>query len=355
MIRLGIQGLLERLPTELEGARVGLLAHPASVAVIDGKVRHSVGLLHEHPHLKLVRLFGPEHGLYGAAQEGERVGDGVDAATGLTVVSLYGERRAPEPQHLSDLDALLFDLQDVGVRCFTYLSTLKECLKVCAEVGTRLFVLERLNPLGRAVYGPGVEPGFQSFVSAHDVPFVHGRTLGELALAMARDLGLEPPQVVPLHNWDGEPWNETGLPWVAPSPNLPTLTSAKLYPATVFLEGTNLSEGRGTERPFEQIGAPWLDGERLTEVLNAYELPGLRFRPVRFHPTRSKHAGSEVFGVRLELTNEPFDPITVARALLTEARRQNPEAFAWLRGKGGRYFMDLLYGGGALRASVEKS
>lgn len=352
MIQLGVQALLERPPAELAGARAGLVAHPASVALAGGELRHSVALLRAHPGLKLVRLFGPEHGLYGAAQEGEKVGDGLDARTGLPVVSLYGERRAPAPEHLHDLDALLFDLQDVGVRCFTYLSTLKACLQACAAAGVRLAVLERPNPLGRAVHGPGVEQGFESFVSAHDVPFVHGRTLAELASLMAGDLGLEPPLVLPLAGWQGEPWAATGLPWTPPSPNLPTLQSAQLYPATVFAEGTNLSEGRGTDAPFRQLGAPWLDGEALAAALDTAGLPGLRAQPAHFTPARSKHAGVAVSGVRLEPTGMPFDPLHAAKILLAEARRQNPAAFAWLRGRDGRFFADLLYGSSALRKAV---
>ena len=160
----GLQQFVESVPPTLCGARVALLAHPASVITINTEAHHAVQLIHEHPDLNLIRLFGPEHGLYGAAQEGETVSDGLDTKTGLQVVSLYGERRAPEQEHLQDVDALLFDLQDVGVRCFTYLSTLKACLKVCAQTDTRLVILERPNPLGRGVYGPGVEQGFESFV-----------------------------------------------------------------------------------------------------------------------------------------------------------------------------------------------
>lgn len=354
-MKLGIHTLLEALPTQLEGARVGLLAHPASVAQVGGHLRHTVTLLHEHPDLRLTRLFGPEHGLYGRAQEGEAVGDSRDPKTGLEVVSLYGARRAPVAEHLRDLDALIFDLQDVGVRCFTYLATLKECLTVCAAAGLVLVVLDRPNPLGRAVYGPGLREGYASFVGAADVPFVHGLTLGELALTLAAELGLTPfLQVVPLAGWQGEPWETTGLPWVPPSPNLPRLESAKLYPATVFFEGSNVSEGRGSERPFEQIGAPWLNGERLAETLNALELPGVSFAPARFTPSRSKHAGQEVAGVRLKLSGAPFDPLELGWWLLCTCRAQQPERFSWLLGSDGRAFTDLLYGSSALRVSVSE-
>ena len=360
MTKVGLQRLVEDLPESLKGARVGLLAHRASVARVGGEPRHAVDLVAAHPDLTLTRLFGSEHGLYGDAQAGERVADGVDARTGLKVVSLYGARRAPAAEHLRDLDALLVDLQDVGVRCYTYLSTLKACLQAClqacAAASTRLVVLERPNPLGRGVRGEGVAAGFASFVGAHDVPFVHGRTLGELALRMAEDLGLEPPLVVPVTGWRGESWSETGLPWLPPSPNLPTFESARCYAATVFFEGTNLSEGRGSDRPFEQVGAPWLDAHLLAETLNSQALSGVRFEPVDFTPSFSKHAGAEVYGVELVLQDgvqgEGFDPLETALTLLRAVYEQAPEPFRWLTAPDGRFFTDLLYGSSRLRTRV---
>ena len=351
MIRVGLQRLLEKV-SALRGARVALLAHPASVAVIDGKPHHAVDLVHNHNNLKLVRLFGPEHGLYGKAQEGEQVADGLDAKTGLEVISLYGERRAPEPDHLQTIAALLFDLQDVGVRCFTYLSTLKACLQVCAETDTQLVVLDRPNPLGRSVFGPGVEAGFESFVAAHDVPFVHGKTLGELALVLAKDLALKPYlEVIAVEGWEGEPWDQTELPWLAPSPNLPRFESALCYPATVFLEGTNLSEGRGTDFPFEQFGAPWLQAERLADELNGLEL-GVSFSPTRFIPSRSKYAGQSVQGVRLKIDDrDRYNPLTIAEKVLALIYQQNA-GLEWLTTRDSRYFVDLLYGSDWLRHSV---
>ena len=250
-VRVGLEVVATDLPAVLTGARVGLLAHAAS-RLPDGE--HALSVL-QRLDLTVVRLFGPEHGFFGVAAAGEKVGDA--AHDGLPLISLYGARRAPEPEHLRDLDALVFDVQDVGVRAYTYLSTLKVCLARCAEAGVRLVLLERPNPLGRAAYGAGVTGGFGSFVGAHDVPFVHGLTLGELATRMARDLGIDTPHIVRMTGHDGSGWPEE-LPWRAPSPNLPRLASAQLYPLTVFLEGTTLSEGRGTDAPFEQVGAPWL-------------------------------------------------------------------------------------------------
>ncbi len=340
-VRVGLEVIATKLPDVLRGARVGLLAHAAS-RLPDGEYALSVL---RRSGANVVRLFGPEHGFFGAAAAGEGVGDG--ARGGLPVVSLYGARRAPEPQHLHDLDALVFDLQDVGVRAYTYLSTLKACLTRCAEDGTMLVVLERPNPLGRAAYGAGVTDGFESFVGAHNVRFVHGLTLGDLAARIARDLGLEASlHVVRMTGDSGAPWSATGLPWRAPSPNLPRLASAQVYPLTVFLEGTTLSEGRGTDAPFEQLGAPWLGGAALAAALN--DLKGIHAEPVRFTPVASKHMGVEVSGVRLARTG-PFDPLRAARVLLGEVRRQN-SSFGWL---GERPFIDLLAGSDVLRRTVD--
>lgn len=273
MVETGLKQLITAVPESLQGARVGLVAHPASVAVVAGKVQHACALLSQLRALKLVRLFGPEHGLYGAAREGAAVTDSIDTRTGLPVISLYGERRAPIPEQLADLDALLFDLQDVGARCFTYLSTLKACLTACAEANITLVVLDRPNPLGRGSAGPGVDVDFTSFVAAHNVRFLHGMTLGELALLIARDLDLESTlEVIPMRGWHGQAWEHTGLPWLPPSPALERLETAKLYPLTVFLEGCNVSEGRGSYRPFEQLGAPWLKPKALTELLEPTRL-----------------------------------------------------------------------------------
>jgi uncharacterized protein YbbC (DUF1343 family) len=353
-LQIGLQNLLFDVPNFLRGSSLGLLAHAASVAVIDGKSHHAVNLIQNHPDLKLIRLFAPEHGLYGAAQAGEHVDDVIDSQTNLPVISLYGARQAPTREQLIDLDALLVDVQDVGVRCYTYLSTVKACLLVCAETKTKLVLLDRPNPLGRKVFGEGVEEGFESFVSVYDVSFVHGLTLGELALKMARDLHLENIlEIIPVKNWYGELWSETNLPWIPPSPNLPTFQSASCYPATVFFEGTNVSEGRGTEFPFEQIGAPWLDGKKLAKELNARALPGVQFEPARFTPTRSKHEGQMVEGVRLRgLEPQTFDPLVTAFALLAEVYKQAPQRLEWLFAKDRRAFSDLLYGSSVLRQAV---
>lgn len=345
-VAVGLEVIQTRLPDVLKGAKVGVVAHAAS-RLPNGE--HALTVL-QRCGVGVARLFGPEHGFFGMAAAGEGVEDAFH--DGLPLVSLYGARRAPDLEHLNDLDALVVDLQDVGVRAYTYLATVKACLERCAEAGVPLVLLDRPNPLGRAAFGAGVAPGFASFVSAHNVRFVHGLTLGELATHVARASGLEHTlRVVPVASYRGLPWPETGLPWRAPSPNLPRLASARLYPVTVFLEGTNVSEGRGTDAPFEQIGAPWLDGEALAGSLNE-QLPGLRAEPVRFTPGSSKYAGRPVAGVRLSQVS-PFNPLWAARLLLREVRRQGGDRFAWLGGE--RPFVDLLAGSDVLRQAVDEN
>lgn len=346
-IQVGLERFLERSPSE---ARIGLLAHAASVVWQDNAARHATDFLRAHD-FNLIRLFGPEHGLYGQAQAGNTVADSTDAM-GIPVISLYGARKAPEPEHLADLDMLIVDLQDVGARCYTYLSTLKACLEVCAITATRCVVLDRPNPLGRLQLGPSVSSGFKSFVSAHPIPFVHGLTLGELALLMAEALGaLNMLEVIPMRGWQGQRWQATELPWTPPSPNLPRIESAELYPATVFFEGTNLSEGRGTTSPFEQFGAPWLDGKSLAETVNAQEL-GVVASPVSFRPLSSKHQDTQVNGICLNLSKwSSYQPLELAYLILSASYWQNPNAFSWLEG-GEHYFIDLLYGSSALREAI---
>ncbi len=356
-MKLGLQVFLEAPPEDLLGLKAGLVAHPASAIITDGRQRHAVDLLLEQGAVRLLRLFGPEHGLYGAAVEGEQVADGLDEHSGLPIVSLYGQRRAPEAEHLHDLDILLFDLQDVGVRCFTYVSTLKACLQACARANTLLVVLDRPNPLGRRSAGAGVAEGFASFVACHNLRFVHGLTMGELALTIARDLNLSHYlRVIPLTGYIGQSWEDTDLPWLPPSPALTRLELAQLYPLTVFFEGTNISEGRGTDNPFAQLGAPWLDGKALAADLRTQKLEGLEFEAVSFSPSRSKFAAAEVHGVRLKVHNWSAIQLSdTARALLATFKQHSGDRFSWLQTQKERFFLDLLYGATALRQLLEDS
>jgi uncharacterized protein YbbC (DUF1343 family) len=312
---------------------VGLVANPTAVT---RDLVHAADLLHAAPGVRLAALFGPEHGVRGDAQYMAAVGGERDPRTGLPAHSLYGEvveSLRPTRAQLDGLDVLVFDVQDVGARYYTYQATMMLCMEAAAEAGLSFVVLDRPNPIGGAlVEGPRLRPGFESFCGLHDLAVRHGMTVGELALLFRAerrlDLDLE---VVPCRGWRrGTLFRETGLPWVFPSPNMPTPETALVYPGMCLLEGTNLSEGRGTTRPFELFGAPWLDGHRLAEDLAAEGLPGVAFRPASFVPTWDKHAGVRCHGVELFVTSpERFRPFRTGLAAVARARAQDPGRFAW--------------------------
>jgi uncharacterized protein YbbC (DUF1343 family) len=297
---------------------------------------HAADLLHGARGVRLEALFGPEHGVRGDAQYMAAVGGERDPRTGLPVHSLYGETAAslrPPREALSGLDVLVFDVQDVGARYYTYQATMMLCMEAAAEAGVAFLVLDRPNPIGGVlVEGPRLRPGFESFCGLHDLAVRHGMTVGELALLFRAerrlDLDLE---VVPCRGWRRDrAFRETGLPWILPSPNVPTPETALVYPGTCLLEGTNLSEGRGTTRPFELLGAPWLDAHRLAADLAAERLPGVRFRPASFVPTWDKHAGVRCHGVELFVTDAArFRSFRTGLACVLHARAQDPARFAW--------------------------
>lgn len=355
-VRPGVEVLLESEIERLKGLRLGLITHPAGV---DRALQSTVDLLWRHPGVRLVALFGPEHGLRGDAQAGVTVRDTLDARTGLVVHSLYGATKKPAPDIVSTLDALILDLQDVGCRYWTILYTMSYALEAAAEAGVRVIVLDRPNPItGLRPEGNLVEEGFFSFVGGHPIPNRTGLTLGEAALLFNEAFGIGAElQVIPAQGWRRGMWfDETGLPWVPPSPNMPTPETALLYPGTCLFEGTNLSEGRGTTKPFELIGAPWLDAHRLADELNERGLPGVRFRPAYFTPTFSKHRDQLCAGVQAHVVDrEALEPVRVGLHLLDAARRHGPSEFAWLEPPpGGRPFIDLLAGTDRLRLDLEE-
>src|SRR5512133_2426383 len=317
----------------LAGRRVGLVCNPTAVT---RDLVHAADLLHAAPGVRLAALFGPEHGVRGDAQYMAAVGGERDPRTGLPAHSLYGETKAslrPSAAQLEGLDALVFDVQDVGSRYYTYQATMMLCMEAAAEAGLAFVVLDRPNPIGGVlVEGPRLRPGFESFCGLHDLAVRHGLTVGELALLFRaeRKLALE-LEVVPCEGWRrGAAFRETGLPWVFPSPNMPTPETALVYPGMCLLEGTNLSEGRGTTRPFELLGAPWLDAQRLAEALGADRLPGVAFRPASFVPTWDKHAGVRCHGVELFVTDAGrFRPFRTGLACVARARAQDPARFRW--------------------------
>jgi uncharacterized protein YbbC (DUF1343 family) len=330
-VRTGLDILTAQDFAPLRGMRVGLVANAATV---DAKYRHAADLLVAAPGVRLAAMFGPEHGLFGQAQDLIAVGGG--SAQGVPIHSLYGHTFAslkPTPDQLRGLDALVIDLPDIGSRYYTFAATMCFCLDAAAEAMIASYVLDRPNPLGGlAVEGPARQPRFRSFVGWLDVPTRHGLTLGELARLHVRDRGLAVQlQVIPCEGWRREMFfDATGLPWVLPSPNLPTLQTAFVYPGQCLLEGTNLSEGRGTTRPFELCGAPWINARAAAERLTAERLPGVMFRPVHFQPTFQKFAGQLCGGVQLHVTDrEGFLPVRTGLTVLAVLRELSRERFAW--------------------------
>jgi uncharacterized protein YbbC (DUF1343 family) len=329
----GLEVLARSRFAPLRGMRVGLVCNPTAV---DRRLRHAADLLAAAPGVRLSALFGPEHGVRGDVQYMAAVGDGRDRLTGLPIHSLYGSSPGslrPRRSQLAGLDALVFDVQDVGTRFYTYQATMMLCMEAAADAGLRFVVLDRPNPIGgREVEGPALRPGFESFCGMHDLSVRHAMTVGELAALFREERGLDLDlAVVPCQGWRRRMrFAETGLPWVLPSPNMPTPEAALVYPGMCLLEGTNLSEGRGTTRPFHLAGAPWLDGTQLAADLTAERLPGVRFRPAGFTPTWDKHAGQLCHGVEIHVHDpEAFRPFRTGLAVVAVARAQEPDRFAW--------------------------
>lgn len=356
---------LERVMTDraevLAGKRIGLIANPTTV---DRHLRHGVDLLAVHPKVSLRALFGPEHGLRGDAQDMIAVDTGRDQRTGLPVHSLYGTDEAsltPTPEMLDGLDAMVFDIQDVGARYYTYVWTMVYAMRACARAGIEMIVLDRPNPLGGVqVEGGGIEPACRSFVGPLSLPNRHGLTAGEIARFARDEEGLDLAlTVVPMIGWQrGMYFDHTGLPWVMPSPNMPTLDTALVYPGMCLIEGTELSEARGTTRPFELAGAPFIDGHALAEALHGDGLPGVIARPVVFTPMFQKCAQKACGGVQLHVTDrEVFRPYLTGVAFVRAVAALWPEHFAWRR-KAYEFVaevpaIDLLAGSPALRESVQ--
>lgn len=328
-VRVGLGRLAEN-PALVRGRRVALLCNQAAVTE---QLEPAWELL-SRLGANLVRIFAPEHGVFGLAQDMEAVGS--QAHAGVPVVSLYGESPEslyPVREALADVDALVVDLPDIGCRYYTFAATMAYCLQACAQAGVEVIVCDRPNPLGgELLEGGPVEEGFRSFVSELPVPVRHGLSLGELALLVQEercpDLALT---VLTCEGWQRHQWwDDTGLPWVAPSPNMPSLATATVYPGACLVEGTNLSEGRGTTRPFLLTGAPWLDGAALANRLNNMELPGVRFRATFFRPEFQKYAGRICSGVEWHVTDRyAFRPLACGVVLLREVRRLHPVHFAW--------------------------
>jgi len=358
-VRLGLERLLDGPDRQLiAGKRVGLVCNPAS---IDNGIVHASDRLMSGDWT-LAALFGPQHGFRSDLQENMiESPHAEDAKRRVPVHSLYSETREPTAEMLSGIDVLVIDLQDVGTRIYTYIYTMANCLRAAGKHGIRVVVCDRPNPInGDDIEGATLEPGYESFVGQFGIPMRHGLTIGEAARLFNEHFKLNAAlDVVPMDGWKRSMFfDETGLPWVLPSPNIPTLETAVVYPGAVLFEGTLLSEGRGTTKPFELIGAPWIDGERFADAMNARQIPGARFRPVFFEPTFHKHTKALCGGCQIHVTDRRALPsMRVAVEMLDEFKREAPSQPIW-RDPPYEYEhvllpIDILYGSDALRKGID--
>jgi uncharacterized protein YbbC (DUF1343 family) len=332
-VELPLDNLCELWPKEFRGARVGALLHPASVS---SKLEHGSRVLERFNGdlFQLRAFFGPQHGFVGQTQDNMIEWKSyAHPRLGIPVYSLYGEHREPTAEMLHDLDALVVDLQDVGARYYTFIWTLYLCMRASAQCDVAVLVLDRPNPInGLTVEGPPIEKGYESFVGMHSIPVRHGKTIGELAVQF-RDEAFPNCRlsILPMKNWERAMWfDQTELPWVMPSPNMPTLDTATVYPGMCLLEATNISEGRGTTRPFEIFGAPFIDAEVLCRELNRLQLPGVFFRENYFQPTFNKFAGELCGGAQIHVLDRgSFHSFQTGVEIIRCVRKLYPDSFAW--------------------------
>ena len=359
-VQVGLEVLLQDVPQIMRGKRVGLICNQSSV---NHAFEHAADLLHRHSGFKLTALFGPQHGIRGDVQDNMiETEHGVDRSTGLPVHSLYSETREPTKEMLDDVDVLVFDMQDVGCRIYTFVYTLANCMRIAGQLGKPVVVCDRPNPInGVDMSGNILEPEFASFVGLFPLPTRHGMTVGELAQMFCGEFGIQCDlHVVSMVGWKREHWlDDTDAPWVMPSPNMPTLDSATVFPGTVHFEGTQLSEGRGTTKPFELIGAPYIDPEAYAERLTALALPGVIFRSCVFQPTFQKHAKVSCGGVQIHVVDrERFDSVLAGVAMVKVAYEMYPQEFRWKEDPYEYVFdknpFDVISGTDKIRKAIEQ-
>ncbi len=358
-VALGIDRLLTTDRKLIAGKRVGVVSNPASV---DAQFAHTADRLVTDPDVRVAAIFGPQHGFRSDVQDNMiETPHTRDARRQVPVYSLYSDTREPTAEMLRDIDVLVVDLQDVGTRVYTYIYTMANCMRAASRHGVHVIVCDRPNPVGgEELEGSLLQPACTSFVGQFPIPLRHGMTIGELARLFNDEFGIGAAvDVIQLGGWTRSMYfDETGLRWVIPSPNIPTLDSAIVYPGAVLFEGTMISEGRGTTRPFELIGAPWIDGERLADAMNARGLPGVHFRPVFFEPTFQKHAKQTCGGCQIHVVDRrAFRPVSTAVELMAEFRREEPARFAWREPpyeyEHDKQPIDILYGSDRLRATLD--
>lgn len=335
----------------LKGKKAGLITNPTGV---DSRLNSSIDLLHQDPDIELTALFGPEHGVRGDAQAGDKVESYIDEKTGLPVYSLYGDTRKPTPKMLKNIDVLLFDIHDVGTRFYTYIYTMAYAMEAAKENDIPFIVLDRPNPQGGIkVEGPVLDPNYSSFVGRYPIPLIHGMTAGELAKLFNQEFNIGADlTVVKMKGWKRRmSFEDTGLPFVLPSPNMPTVDTSAVYPGTGLIEGTNISEGRGTTKPFELIGAPFIKSTDLAEKLNSLKLSGIRFRAASFTPTFSKHQNKLCHGVELYVTNRSaFQPVKTGISIIKTIHDLYPEDFQFLSSNN----FNRLIGNGWVKTMIEE-
>ena len=350
-VRTGLDNVGEHKDL-FQGKRLGIIANHTSY---DSQGKYIVDVLRAMEGVRVTALFGPEHGLRGTEEAGSKIGNETDSVTGLPVYSLYGQTNKPTPQMLADVDVLVFDIQDVGARFYTYLYTMSLAMEAAAENDKRFVVLDRPNPInGVQLEGPVLEPKFATFVGLYPIPVRYGMTIGELARMingqgwLAKGIKAD-LTVVPLTGWRREMWfDQTGLRFIKPSPNMPDLETAALYPGLCLLEGTNVSEGRGTPKPFRQFGAPWIDANALAAKLNSLNLPGVRFAAASFTPTSSKFQNQKCHGVEIILTDRArLEPFWTGVQIVNELHRLYPTDFKWIE----KHF-DRLCGTATIRETI---
>ncbi len=360
VVYTGLDSIVKKWPNNLKGADVGLLIHPASV---NRNLRHAIEICLSSRNFNLTTLFGPQHGIRGETQDNMIEWQGfLDKNIGLPVYSLYGDVRQPTPSMLNNINVLIIDLQDIGSRYYTFIWTMDLCLQSCNQMNKSVVVLDRPNPIGgHIIEGNVLNSEYASFVGLKPLPVRHGMTIGEIANYLRNefypDLDL---YIIPVKNWKRNRWfNETGLKWVPPSPNMPSLDTALVYPGMCLLEGTNISEGRGTTRPFEVFGAPFIDPDTLVGRLKEQPLPGVIFRPMYFKPTFQKHAGKLCGGAQIHVINrEKFKPFKTGISILKAIYDLYPEEFSWkmppYEYEYKKMPIDILAGTDRLRIEIEK-
>lgn len=357
-VKTGLDVLCDQQFEQFSGKRVGIICNHTAR---DKSGRHIVDLFHDSGKCRVTAIFGPEHGFRGLHADGRAIHNETDPKTGAVIYSLYGKTRQPDSEMLQNVDVLVYDIQDVGARFYTYITTMSLAMESAAKQGIPFVVLDRPNPIrGDMTEGPVLDMDYQSFVGAHPIPIRYGLTIGELANWINGEIfskkGLSVDlTVIKMEGWKRSLWyDQTDLPWISPSPNMTTLETASVYPGFCLLEGTNLSEGRGTDTPFLKFGAPWIDSESYADALNALNLQGVRFRPISFTPVsipnvayRPKHENQLCGGVAIEIINrDEFKPVAAMLLILEKTRDLYPEDFAL------RKTLNRLYGSNQLQTAL---